>query len=280
MNRLNLDTVARKFEHKVQSSVTTAITDSTKISSTVARIVVQSSSTASAQNKSALLASINNLLGGEAHAVEGSFRNIPTKGLPSMVGFIAVNKQIRTLAEAANMRVIASNMLMDDADKSLWQVSEQADGSKVIVRDAVDNLASLVETASTYNSQAPKLHTLATFVNTGDFVSFVDPVTGSLNHGYVLATDISLLPSLDSTVEPTDNGISVLTEDAPEPLTIPLDTVIESVDLQGEDAQQEVAAPVKWDNKAALREYYKTLYSYAPEYYSELKTEIDNHAAA
>lgn len=304
MNRLNLTAVAAKMAARV-STVTANVVDFQVLSPTLAKVVATFNTLEATREDlhDAVCAAMKNT----AMPVRNSFRALSSYGNPAMVGFVALNRETKpfTEAAAAKMTALASNMLMDAVDDSLWEVRSDGAGGKMLCRQQDgDAMRGLLETARVRAPRAPKLENVMAGVDAGNFTAFIDPATDSLRFGYVLATDLEItappvsgidldavgneaveIIPLDSIVdnesdELTGEGNRVaerLVEDQA-PVIVPASLLVECAELNGSDRVAEVAAPSNVFNKQAMLDYYKQMYSYAPDYYNKLAAIINNHA--
>jgi len=308
MQRLDLASVADRLASRI-STVTASIADYRMVTPTLAQVVATFNTVET--DRASLASAVGAAFGNQATPIEGSFRTLSSYGNPAMVGFVRVNRETRPYEAAAtkNMVALASNMLMDAKDDSLWEVRSDGSGGKMLCRQEGDSLHGLMETAKVRVPRAPKLDNVMAGVDRGNFVAFIDPKTEMLRHGYVLATDLQIAPQPAGGIDldPNDrmNAVEVLPLDfneaqAPDntsdeavgegnriaerliednaPVTVPCSLIVESAILDGDDKVAEVAAPSNATNKQAMLDYYKRMYSYSPEYYAQLTKIINNHA--
>jgi hypothetical protein len=306
MNRLNLDSIGARMAAR-SPSVAANITDFRMVTPTLAKVVATFNTVKATPE--VLAEAVGRAMNYAATPVAHSWRELSTYGQPAMVGFVSVNRETRAYDGTAEkaMTVLSSNMLMDAKDDSLWEIRQDGSGGKMLCRQAGDSLQQLMETAKVRQPRSPKLDNMLAGVDTGNFISYVDPVSEEIAHGYVLATDLEIAPqpagglNLDPTdrlnaveVLPLDQGqmpdnssdesvgegnrIAQRMRDENAPVTIPCSVIIESAALNGDDRFTEVAAPANMMNKQSLLDYYKRNYVHAPEYYGKLVDIINNHA--
>lgn len=309
MNRLNMANVGDALVARLSSTIAATVVDFKVVSPSLARVVATFNSVDAAPET--LSAALSTALSNNATPVEGSWRRVSSYGNPAMVGFVSLNRETRPYSESAakRMTALSSNMLMDAQDDSLWEVREDGAGGKLLCRQNDNGLQALIETARVRQARAPRLESILSAADRGDFVAFVDPVSETTRYGYVLATDLEIAPlptggvdldpedRLDAveilpldfdTALPPDNtsdesigeGNRIaqrLVEDQA-PVTVPCSLIVESANMNGSDRVAEVAAPTNAMNKQALLDYYKRLYQHRPDYYGELKNIIENHA--
>lgn len=248
-------------------SVTANIHDSEMINDKLAKVVCTFNTVAT---RSEMYLAVAHLFKGLAAPIEGSFRTVQTAGLTAMVGFVAANVEVKPYekAEVAKMKVMASNLLMDKDDESLWQVNSSGN-EKYLVRQGHEDLSELVVLAKVRQHNVPRLDNLVTTsIQKSEYVSYVHPELCEVKFGYVLASD--------------DDKLEVLPRDEDDSEEISTEMVIESAFLKGSDTQVAVEAganpPANASDKASMKSYYKEMFSYAPEYYSELEKIIDSHS--
>lgn len=273
MTKLNLETVYSKFAERSQS-VVAAINDYELINDKLAKVVCTFAKIGTNVTKDQLQKSIATLLSGRGLVVENSFREVThnTSAQSVMVGYVYAGHQVRDYDEAivtASMKTMANNLLMD-GDESLWEIKSSPDGSKYLARHGTEDLSQLVALARVRDSNTPKIRTLSgTSTSVREFVAFIDKTLCEVRYGYVVAANEN---SLD---------IQTLEDDVQ---TVTNDDVIESVDLDGEDVAEcsdNVSTTLSaLTNPDRMKEYYKKMFSYSPEYYEKLVRIIDSHSVA
>src|ERR1700676_2545328 len=130
---------------------TVSITDYQMKTATLAKVIV---SFTGKQTKDELRASLLQKFDGLAAPVEDSFR-IVKAGVA--VGFIRANKEVRVVNDKelrASYRVMSSNIMMDNADKSLWEIREGKAG-KFLARHGHEDLSELVNASVNRRSDVP-----------------------------------------------------------------------------------------------------------------------------
>jgi hypothetical protein len=211
---------------------------------------------------------------GEASAVENSFRWANRKGdLKSVVGYVKANNAVREYnekSESNKYRAMASNLLMDQEDRSLWEVRSGAGDAKYLVREGNDDLSSLIHLATSYRRINPKVNEIASASPaTTEVVGFVDRVTEEVRHGFVVATNKNA------------GTVTVLATDSEDPLDVPETDVIDVFELDSDEQEQlSTTAAASGMSKEAMISYYRKAYSYSPEYIQEIINTINQHAFA
>ena len=292
MQSLNLDRVVASLKERgVGVSVT--VTDFKPVTSSLARIIISASSNVDSVGKYELTQAIAKATGNNGFPVRSSFYKVPSNGMPSFVGFVRANTQSKPYvqSEVSKMRVMAKNMLMDASDDSLWAVKSNDAGDRMLVRQAQDDLSTLLASVQQPVTRAPKLRQLSAMANLGDAVTYVDPRREIVRRGFVAsitagddgdALEIVQMPEENNPDEP--QGISEVVDlqnEAYSSVTVPSSLVIAAVSMPNRFFSKEVAAPANANNKQALKDYYKKVWNQGnPEFLKKLFENIDRMAAA
>lgn len=297
MQRLNLNRVIANFDQRADSIVA-GLHDFELVSPTLARVIMTFNAPCRDRETAAL--AIAKVFGGKASAVAGSFRPVASMSLPAMYGFVKLNREVRAYEESAQKqyKAMASNLLMDASDDSLWEVRSGSAG-KMLVRQNQDDLSELMITARVRQHNAPTLATIVTNPVEREYAAFVDPDSEQVRYGYVLAFGeledgsevVEILPNpvtdgLDSNESDNQMGdgntIADRMADNGEPVTVNVAFVVESALLEEADADnfKSFEAPADLHSNAGMKVYYKQLYGYDPAYYAEIEKMIDQHATA
>ena len=180
------------------------------------------------------------------------------------VGFLRANKATRVedaKTITAKYRVMSSNILMDNKDKSLWEVKEGAAG-KYLARHGQEDLTALVQASVQRRSDAPRIAniTIARAAQS-ELVAFVGD-DGDVDHGFAIAT--------------ADDKVKVLSFARRIPVTVDYDSVVSiyPVTVPNQISKQ-VTASLTPDQKKQSKDYYQRLYGYAPEYLAMIIEEIN-----
>lgn len=240
---------------------TVALTDYEVLSASLAKVVI---SFTGKHSKESIAASLSEQMKYLAAPVENSFRQVRA-GVA--VGFVRSNRTIRTIDSdkelRASYRVMAgSNILMDNADKTLWEVRDGKAG-KYLARHGNEDLSELVEASVARRSDIPSLHaiTMATAVPR-EFVSFAS-ASGDMDYGFC--------------VQASKDKLRVVSSSQSQAIVIPHSVVagIYQVGIQKSDNDRLVKAGLSRGEKDKEIEYYKRLYSYAPDYLREVVSQIE-----
>ncbi len=292
MSNLNIDRVVAGLQSRGINRTAVALTDYKPITKTLARVVL---TVAGAQdvNLYDTRQAIASALNGAAFPVLRSFRSISSHGLPAMVGFVRANREVKPYdkAEVAKMRVMAKNMLMDAADDSLWEIRTAGDGTRLLCRQAPDDLSSVLSSVQASVPRAPRLVQLANSIGLGDAVAFVSPRTEQVRHGFVAfadaqtadgddALEVVQMPEQNNPDEPTTVYDEVPDQnEAFSSVLVPASLVVAAVSFPNRFPSKEVAAPAAI-NIQTLKDYYAKIYKASPEYVSKVWKTIDQMAAA
>lgn len=239
---------------------TVALTDYQLVSPTLARVVLSyTGSPTKEQLTDLVLAKFQKL----AAPIENSFQLVKAN---VAVGFVRANREVRVVDDKevrASYRVMSSNIMMDNRDKSLWEMRE-GKGGKFLARHGQEDLSELIEAQVYRRSDIPALRhiSMASAVK-GEFASFVSK-TGDVDHGFVLAANS------------TKAQILSMTTHMPEVVESVCITALNRVPTPKSFKQQMVKAGISTEDKAKAKEYWTKLYSYAPEYLSDIKTQVEN----
>ena len=246
------------------STSTVAITDFKMKSETLAKVVV---SFTGSQTKDELRASLLQKFDGLAAPVEDSFR-IVKAGVA--VGFIRANKEIRVVNDKelrAAYRVMSSNIMMDNTDKSLWEIREGKAG-KFLARHGHEDLSELVNASVNRRQEIPGIrHIQIAKAARGEFVSFVSK-SGDLDHGFAVASSAT--------------QVKVVSLASKSPVVVDYDTVtaISQIPIHKAFAKKMATAGISRQEKDKEITYYTELYSWAPDYLEEKTRQINEGTLA
>jgi len=140
---------------------TIAITDYELQSPTLARVIV---SYTGHMTREQIRANLLEQFDNQAAPVENSFHIIKSHNNGgAAVGFVRANKEVRVVDDKeirAGYRMMASNIMMDNADRSLWEVREGR-GGKFLARHGQEDLSELVEAKLQRRQDIPALRHIA-----------------------------------------------------------------------------------------------------------------------
>lgn len=245
---------------------TVALTDYEMVSAKVAKVIVAFTGNHSKESITEALASKMQYM---ATPVENSFRIVK----PNVaVGFVRANTELREVNEKelkASYRVMASNILMDNQDKTLWEVREGA-GGKFLARHGNEDLSELVSASVFPRSDVPRLRNLSVAsVAAKEFVAFAS-ASGDMDYGFCIASK--------------GDRLRVVAASTGRAETIPYSVVASVIPVGGAKIPKSVheritASGVSREDKSQMVEYYSRLYSYAPDYLREVISQIEETAA-
>lgn len=265
----DLASIARRV-----NTFSVSLQDHQMVTPTLARVVL--SWTGQQPDRSEVAASIAGLFNGLASPVESSFRSLQSGPVSVAIGFVKANREVKeyTSEIAANQgryKAMASNLLMDREDQSLWEVHSGSTG-KFLVKKGNEDLSELVHLATARKATLPTLAQVASVpAEVQEFAAFVDPTVQEVMHGYIVGR--------------ADGGkVHVLAfEGDGQDQEIPEDLLVEVVNLDGKDqeaAKIKMSAEVASDRGAMVSYYTKLFGSYAPEYLKSVINMIDSHSIA
>ena len=206
-------------------------------------------------------------LDNRAVPVEGSFRMIEgesnfRKEKPYMVGFVAPNRVVEafTKERTKDFTVLSKNVLMDPEDEKIWTVQSE-NGKNFLCRTEDEDLTELLASVKQRSITAPKLaNFMEVEAQDKDFIAYVDPIQSKVRYGYVIDDD------------------KVLASDTKGLETINKQLIVEAVTEDADSLPKFEDLSVTAATKSELREYYKRVYKYNPDYLKKLIAEIDSHA--
>lgn len=196
-----------------------------------------------------------------ATPVSASFKTIK----PGVaVGFVRANKAVRSVTKRdieAGYRVMSSNILMDNEDKTLWDVKEGASG-KYLARHGQEDLTALVQASVQRRADLPSLrHITIAKAAPSEMVAFVD-AEGDMDYGFALGS--------------SDDKVKVLSFNRRIPMNIDYGHVVSMHPMSvPRDLKAEVMAALTSEQKKSAIDYYQKLYGYNPEYVRMITQEIN-----
>lgn len=260
MQTLDLKHFSSRLKDKLGDTATAVIHDYQILDDAVARVLCAfNREVDSNEARLAIAHSFNN----QVSVIDNSFRLIPgcNKNRPIMAGFVRTNRMVRDYKDESGYKVMATNILMDTKDESLWQLSTSPAGDKYLTRKDSEDLSELLAMARVRDVSVTTLKELADVATLGEYVSFVDTASQEVRYGY------SVKAGVDSTI--------ILPRDSKELISIANVLIVEIANLNGSDQIEEVSNTDK-----ELKDYYKELYSYAPDYYKQVEEIIKSRATA
>lgn len=240
---------------------TVSITDYQLVTPTLARVVLSfTGSMTKEQIADHLLAKFDKL----AAPVENSFQLVKAN---VAVGFVRANREVRVLDDKeirASYRVMSSNIMMDNRDKSLWEMKEGR-GGKFLARHGQEDLSELVEATVYRRQDIPGLrHISMAAAVEKEFASFVSK-SGDVDHGFVLATNR----------DGTKAQILSMATHLPETVDMICVTSVARIPVPAAFKKEMVKAGISTEDKAQAKEYWTKLYSYDPDYLADVKKQVE-----
>nr|DAH48050.1 MAG TPA: hypothetical protein [Caudoviricetes sp.] len=210
-------------------------------------------------------------LNGLGAVVEGSFKEVAAEGVSGRVavGYVRVNREVRMPTQAelrASYRVLSSNILMSNDDRTLWEV-KKGKNATYLARHGNEDLSELLELCTakvTPNSSERAALNASVRPEQYDFVSFVNEC-GDRDYGFVLAS--------------SDKKTKVVSYNMKTAVVVPNDAVLSSVQctidpILAKAVKRKVEADTKDGSVADMEDYYRTLFSYDPDYMQEFIDDV------
>lgn len=254
-----------------------------------------------------LLTAVANTLGDGVLPVAGSFQRIsPNDNI--VVGLVTRGIATKTISDAeykSRFTQVAKNVLMDNEDQSVWDLVSSGDGGVVLARQMDEDLSALVTMARTRNMDNKLSHDVEVMQPvTAGYARFYNPTINSLDHGYLCGAEkdgtlIAVSRTLNDLVEVDARllvacaNIHVSNDEyeihsqlhrggveCPAHLIKAMAAQRKDVNpfarnkalaLVTETEQPLDPESVSYEN---MREYYKQMYAYAPEYYADFEKMI------
>lgn len=251
------------------STVTASITDYELITAKLARVVVAFTGR---QSKEQITESLAKQMSYMGTPVENSFRMLKA-GVA--VGYVRANQELRPTTEQelrAGYQVMASNILMSNEDRTLWEVKTGASGT-FLARQGQEDLSELVEACVNRRSDVPRLSQVvsANVAAPREFVAYAAE-SGDMDYGFAIkaSKDGSKLKVVSSTTGRVETIRSTQVASA-----LPRDAVA----IPRSTHNKIVASGIDRDDVNQQVEYYNRLYGYNPTYLAEVIRQVEDTAA-
>lgn len=248
---------------------TVSITDYKLVAARLARVVIAFTGK---HTKESITAALTSQLKFHAAPVENSFRIIKDN---VAVGFVRANTEVRAIEDKAELRanykVMASNILMDNADRTLWEVKEGAAG-KFLARHGNEDLSELVGAATNHRTGVPRLNQLAmASVAPREFVAFAS-ASGDMDYGFCVSSNNEV------------GVVRVVSTTTSRPINIPSECIASVIPVGGAKIplsthKRIMAAGISREDAKQEAEYYSRLYAYDPAYRDEVIRQVNDTAA-
>lgn len=216
--------------------------------------------------------------------INNSWRVVPDTGDSlRVVGFVGANRQSKPYEVKASYKEIAKNILMDTEDESVWEVSTVG-GRKFMCLQGEEDIAETLEVARVRDVAAPNVNRLMSTAYTGEYASWVDVENKDVRYGYV----VSSTPEVSVVVCRLTNELVQINTQCLIALATPNSEVAKHTKALAAKGQKRPAvlsalekryeeydfSNVDYNN---IREYYKAVFAYAPEYYAKFEQIIDHY---
>lgn len=251
------------------SAATASITDYELVTAKLARVVVAFTGR---QTKEQITETLAKQMGYMGTVVENSFRMLKA-GVA--VGFVRANQELRATTEKemrASYTVMASNILMSNEDRCLWEVKTGASGT-FLARQGQEDLSALVEACVNRRQGVPRLDQIvsAGVAAPREFVAFAAE-SGDMDYGFTVkaSKDGTKLKVVSSTTGRVETIRSTQVASA-----LPRDAVA----IPRETHNKIVASGISRDDVNQQVEYYNRLYGYNPSYLAEVIRQVEDTAA-
>ena len=235
---------------------TVSLTDYKLLSPKLAKVIIAYTGR---QDRNTIAASLNKQMNHMAAVVENSFRQVKA-GVA--IGFVRTNKEVRVPANdneiRASYKVMSSNILMDNKDKSLWEVREGA-GGKYLARHGQEDLSELIESAVNRRTDVPNLRQIAmASAAKGEYVAFVSP-SGDMDYGFATGVRSDAVRVVSTT---TQLQTVVPKSHITASFNVPIPKKLHQHALQAA-------------SKGEQKDYWSKLYGYDPAYMKEVQDQVD-----
>jgi hypothetical protein len=249
---------------------TVAITDFKIVASKLAKVVI---SFTGKFDKAEVTAALGRQLGNLATPVENSFQRVKAG---CAVGFIRANQEVRVPEpqELKAYKIMSSNIMMDESDKSLWEVRKGASGT-YLARQGHEDLSELVSAATNHGIlNVPRLNHIAqASVARREFVAFAS-ASGDMDYGFCVG------------VNRNDGMLKVVATSDRQAVVISSEQVVASVPV-GKNALQLphdahariTASGISRTDADQEITYYQKLYGYDPAYLAEVIRQVEGTTA-
>lgn len=264
----DLDSVAARL-----SNFTVNVHDFKLVSPTVARVIL--SYTGQVPPADQVRAKISAMFDNSATPIASSFRELTRGGdVKSIIGFVKTTREVRPFEEAASngdgYKVMASNLLMQTSDNTMWEIKSGAMG-KYLAKQSSEDLRALVHLAHNNVSGLPRFNqiaSLASMTQPKEFAAFIDLEAEEVMHGFVIASQ--------------GDKLTILAKETGEQVEVAADQLVQVNDLEGE--LERITASPEMQNfsqdAGGMAAYYRLAYRYDPAYIQKIIEMIGQHSFA
>lgn len=295
-----------------RSNVVANTTGFDPIGSDLCRVRVELHGTANMDGKQ-LRQAVSAALGEGVEPVIGTFQQLPEVAGVATREFVGlVTKGMCTrIMDVASVRAkysevtTAKNVLMDNTDNTVWNMTPSGSGQVVLSRQVDEDLSDLLALARVANNKNRNYKdALVVMANTAAYSRFYNPVTKSTDHGYICGREangevVIASRTLNDLVNVDDRMIITCTnlhaDDTEYRIHASLykggvkcpSHLIQAMKAQRQKQNVFQTVALVTDTETTLdpesvsytdmRDYYKQMYAYAPEYYNEFEKMISDH---
>jgi hypothetical protein len=257
------------------NTVTASITDYELITAKLARVVVAFTGN---QTKAELAETLAKQMGYMGRPVENSFRMLKASANGKggvAIGYVRANQELRPTDDKevrANYKVMGSNILMSNEDRTLWEVKTGASGM-FLARKGQEDLGDLVEACVNRRSDVPRLNQVvsAGVAAPREFVAYAS-ASGDMDYGFCIkaSKDGTKLKVVSST-----SGREEVIHSKQVASALPKDAVA----IPRETHNKILASGISREDVNQQTEYYNRLYFYNPSYLAEVIRQVEDTAA-
>lgn len=264
-----------------------AVSDYQMLKDNLARVIINCSSFMEKQDITSKLIA---RLSGKAQPILSSFQWI-NKEKTQAVGYVTSYREVKPVEATtmAGFRCVekASNLYMDEGDKSLWEMKEGASG-QFLARRGVDDLSGLIE----HCRVAPRAGQPRCSMIRASVATTTEKSTAREMVGFCWASKFSAGTDYGFVLSAAENGdLNVLSVASNTVETVPASQVFATVDISDMPkpskaqantwlaAQGKETAAERTDKQLSIEDYYRIAYAYNPDYVQKIMIQIQDMAA-
>lgn len=248
----------------------------------------------SRENDSEVFNAISSAFGNQMNVIENSFVVLSSNKFTDVVTGVLSPKQEAVAFDSESgeegFKMLAGNMYMD-TNEDLWKLKKTEAGEILIKTSSLDDLdaiSALMDSCSAHMIDPLRFETednvmasfssLASSIDSGDFVDFVNPVTNEMAFGVVVASveeqdeEGNVVSDMDSLV--------VLSSSGEEHSMISREMVVSKhndveVPEADESAYDSMSGSMSLE---AMVDYYRSMFRRSPEYFAKFEARLRSHA--
>lgn len=219
----------------------------------------------------------------EASPILSSFRLLEevSQRTKVAVGFITPNRETKPYVKANHLKQLASNVLMDTNDESIWDLKRVGD-QMFMCRQTTEDLSELLALARvrdvSIDDKVELSNLVGSIASEGEYVTYAT-VEGDMGYGYCLAS--------------SEDHVLVSNRNTGRIDKVDIEQVVTVSHMGGEDKHLfaalakagqkkpkveaesgDIGISGDWSN---LHNYYKAVYGYDPEYFAKFEEIINAH---